>query len=113
MATCNRLEIFWKRANTSVKSKTIIKSKLLYELECMQLMNAELSEINALQNTSLRRILGKLATFLDREQTNQRMYQEIRQIYHCNLEHFGDTWRKAKLRSDPLSQVRWFFISTT
>ena len=46
---------------------------------------------------------------------NQRMDQEIRQLHHCNFEHFGDTWRKAKLRlfghilrssrSDPINQV--------
>ena len=120
IATCNRLKIFWKKASTSIKWKiqvfnAIIRSKLLYGLECIQLTNAEISKLNAFQNKSLRRILGKPPTFLDREQTNQRIYQEIRQIYHCNFEHFGDTWRKAKLRlfghilrssrSDPLNQV--------
>ena len=120
IATCNRLKIFWKKANTSIKWKiqvfnAIVRSKLLYGLECIQLTNAEISKLNAFQNKSLRRILGKPPTFIDREQTNQRMYQEIRQVYHCNFEHFGDTWRKAKLRlfghvlrssrSDPLNQV--------
>ena len=43
------------------------------------------------------------------------MYREIQEHYGCNFEHFGDTWRKAKLklfghilrssRADPLSQV--------
>ena len=93
----------------------IIRSKLFYGLECIPLTNAEISKLNALQNKILRRILGKPPTFLDREQKNQRIYQEIRQIYHCNCENFGDTWRTAKLRlfghvlrssrPDPLYQV--------
>ena len=77
----------------------------------------EMSKLNAFRNKGLRRILGKPPTFLDREQTNVRMYQEIREIYHCKFEHFGDTWKKAKLKlfghilrsssCDPLNQVVW------
>ena len=44
IATCNRLKIFWSKANTSVKWKiqvfnAIVRSKLLYSLECIQLMD--------------------------------------------------------------------------
>ena len=77
--------------------------------------NAEISRLNSFQNKSLRRILGKRSTFIDRSETNERMYREIQEHYGCNFEHFGDTWRKAKLklfghilrssRADPLSQV--------
>ena len=57
----------------------------------MQLTNAEISKVNAFQNKGPRRILGKLPTVLDREQTNERMYQEIRQIYQCKFELFDDS----------------------
>ena len=93
----------------------IIRSKLLYGLECIQLTAAEISRLYAFQNKSLRRILGKPPTFIDRTETNERMYAEIRDQHGCNFEKFGDTWRKAKLkffghilrcsRADPLSQV--------
>ena len=48
IATCNRLKLFWNKANTSLKWKmqvfsSIIKSKLLYGLGCIQLTDAELS----------------------------------------------------------------------
>ena len=120
IATANRMKIFWNKANTSIRWKiqvfnAIIRSKLLYGLECIQLTNAEISRINAFQNNFLRRILGKPPTFIDRSETNERMYREIQERYGCNFEHFGDTWRKAKLklfghilrtsRADPLSQV--------
>ena len=117
IATCNRLKLFWNKANTSIKWKiqvfnAIVRSKLLYGLECVQLTNAELSTLNAFQNRSLRRILHIPPTFIDREQTNASMYDKIRNDYGCSFEHFADTWRKAKFRlfgraspADPLVQV--------
>lgn len=112
------MKLFWNKANTSIRWKiqvfnAIIRSKLLYGLECIQLSNAEISRLNSFRNKSLRRILGKPPTFIDRSETNGRMYREIQEHYGCNFEHFGDTWRKAKLklfghilrcsRADPLS----------
>jgi len=119
IATCNRLKVFWTKANTSVKWKiqvfnAIIRSKLLYGLECIQLTDAEISKLNAFQNKSLRRILGKPPTFIDRSETNQKMYDEIQQ-HGCIFEHFGDVWKHNKFKllghilrsspSDPLNQV--------
>ena len=54
IATCNRLKVFWKKAITSIKWKiqvfnAIIRSKLWYGLECIQLTNAEISKLNAFQ----------------------------------------------------------------
>ena len=62
IVTCNRLKLFWHKTNTSVQYKlqvfnAIIRSKLLYSLECIQLTSAEISKLNAFQNKSLRRIL--------------------------------------------------------
>ena len=111
---------FWTKANTSNKGKiqvfnAIIRSKVLFGLECIQLTGAEISKLNAFQNKSLQRIPGKPPTFLDRVQTNERVYREIRQTYQCKFEHFGETWRKPKLKlfghilrsssSDPLNQI--------
>ena len=103
IATCNRLKLFWNKANNSIKWKVqvfnaIVRSKLLYGLECVQLTNAELSTLNAFQNKSLRRILHIPPTFIDREQTNAKMYDKIRNDCGCFFEHFADTWRKAKFR---------------
>ena len=128
IATCNRLKIFWSKANTSVKWKiqvfnAIVRSKLLYSLECIQLTTADISRLNAFQNKSLRRILGIPPTFIDREQTNARMYASIQQEHGCTFEPFGQTWKKAKCRlfghtlraprSDPLVQVVLEFDGVT
>jgi hypothetical protein len=50
-ATANRMKAFWKKATTSIRWKihvfnAIIRLKLLYGLECMQLTNAEISRLN-------------------------------------------------------------------
>ena len=71
IATANRMKLFWTKANTTVKWKiqvfnAIIRSKLLCGLECIQLTAAEISRLDAFQNKSLRRILGKPPTFIDR-----------------------------------------------
>ena len=103
IATCNRLKLFWNKTNTSLKwnmqvFSSIVRSKLLYGLECIQLTDAELSSLNAFQNKSLRRILKIPPTHIDRTQTNARMYETIRN--HRLLGHI----LQAR-PSDPLAQV--------
>ena len=71
VATCRRMKLFWNKANTSVKWKiqvfnAIVRSKLLYGLEAIQLTQTEISKLNAFQNRSLRRILKIPPTFIDR-----------------------------------------------
>ena len=120
IATANRLKLFWQKARTSVRWKiqvfhAIVRSKLLHGLECIQVTESEISKLNAFQNESLRRILGKPPTFIDRQATNASMYQEIQEIQGCAFESFGITCKKAKMRlfghvlraspADPMSQV--------
>ena len=120
IAMANRLKLFWQKARTSARWKiqvfyAIVRSKLLYGLECIQLTQSEISRWNAFQNKSLRRILGKPPTFIDGQATNASMYHEVREIHGCAFESFGITWKKAKMRlfghllraspADPMNQV--------
>ena len=108
-ATANITAYIYMHANA------IVRSKLLYGLEAIQLTQTEISKLNAFQNRSLRRILKIPPTFIDRSYSNQRMYEEIRDQHGCKFEHFGETWRTAKIRllghllrtsrDDPLYQV--------
>ena len=63
----------------------------LYGLELTQLMHAERESLNYMhfKTKSPRLILGKPPTF--RQGANQRMYQDIRQIYRFIVRTFGDT----------------------
>ena len=59
--------------------------------------------------------LNKPPTFIDRQVTNESIYTEIREQHGCVFEHFGETWKRSKLRlfghilrahsSDPMKQV--------
>ena len=114
------MKLFWQKANTTIRWQlqvlnAVIRSKLLYGLECIQLTKAEISRRNAFQNQALRRIVGKPPTFLDRQATNETIYREIRNQHRCHFEHFGKSWKCAKIRlfghvlrspaSDPMKQL--------
>ena len=71
LATCNRMKLFWDKANTTTRWKlrvfdSILRSKVLYRLECIQLTQPDIDKINSFQMKSLRRILKIPPTFLDR-----------------------------------------------
>jgi hypothetical protein len=58
IATANRMKLFWTKTKSSVKWKiqvfnAIIRSKLLYGLECIQLTTSELSRLDAFQIVAL------------------------------------------------------------
>ena len=60
--TCNRLKLFWTKAQNSISWKiqvfhSILRSKLLYGLETIQLNQSELHRLDAFQIKGYRRIL--------------------------------------------------------
>ena len=62
IATCRRLKLFWDKANTSSKWKVqvftaIIRSRLLYGLESIQLTQIEVSKLNSFKSETVHRIL--------------------------------------------------------
>ena len=61
MRVCHKLKLFWNKANNTVRWKVrvfdaILKSKILYGLECIQLTSQDISKLNAFQMNWLRRI---------------------------------------------------------
>ena len=117
--TCAQLKLFWDRADTSISWKlrvfnSIVKSKLMYGLETIQLTQGEQNKIDAFQMKRIRRILKIPPTFIDRSQTNQAVRDQAMR-YGVNIEKFSETWRQQKLkllghilranREDPLRQV--------
>ena len=57
IGTCKRMGLFWNKANTSIKWKiqvfnSIVRSKLLYSLECIQLTTSEISKLNGFQKNA-------------------------------------------------------------
>ena len=78
--TCNRLGIFWKKAETTKHWKlrvfeAVLRSKLMYGLETIQLTDSELNRIDAFQIKNLRRIMGIKPTCVDRTYSNREVLQ--------------------------------------
>ena len=58
----------------------VIKTKLLYGMETVQLTEAMMKRIDAFQMKGLRKILGKKHTYWDREATNENILDQANWI---------------------------------
>ena len=118
--TCNQLKLFWNKAKTSIKWKvqvfhSILRSKLLYGLETIQLNLTDQKRIDSFQLKGYRRILHLPPTYIDRTITNDFVKSQIRNHMNTELKMFSSIWQKRKLSllghiirsapSDPMRQV--------
>jgi hypothetical protein len=77
-----KLDIFWRLARVPKAWKiqahqAIIESKLLYGLETVQATNAQLAKLDTFQLKGFRKILGITTTFVNRNNTNKKVFQKI------------------------------------
>jgi len=120
IATANKLKIFWTKARNTIYWKltvfdAILRAKLLYGLECIQLTNREQARINAFQMKGIRRILGIPPTHVDRTWTNAKVWEKAEEEKGKKIQPFVMVWERAKYRllghilrtyiTDPLRQV--------
>jgi hypothetical protein len=77
-----KLDIFWRLARVPKAWKiqahqAIIESKLLYGLETVQATNAQLAKLDTFQLKGFRKILGITTTFVNRNNTNKKVFHKI------------------------------------
>jgi len=89
--TANKLKLFWNKANTTIKWKlqvfdAIVRSKLLYGLETVQLTQNEKLRIDAHQMKGIRRILKIPPTHIDRTWTNNLVMKKANEEINKNTE---------------------------
>ena len=114
--TWKRLEEFWKNSNCDFRFKLIvydavIRAKLMYGLESLQLNKDKLESINAFQRKGLRQILKMLTTHGQhvlgkaRSNTNELLYQLTNaKVNMWGARKAGEfTWRDTK-QIIPLSE---------
>jgi len=119
-ATCNRFKIFWRKAKTTTKWKiqvfdAVIRAKLLYSLECIQLTAVEQERLDAFQTKGLRRILNIPPTHIDRYWTNEKVRTLASEKQGKPILFFSEMWQKQKIAllghllradiNDPLHQL--------
>jgi len=100
------MQWYWKDNSANKKWKiivydAIIKSKLLYGLETVHLTKTMCQKINAFHLRGLRKILDLKTTYLDRNNSNQRVLQAATQIAYAEQPE-----RKIELFSEQLKQKR-------
>lgn len=81
----NKLQYFWKNPNCPSRFKiqvydAVIRSKLVYSLESLELTSGLLNHLNAFQLKGLRKILNMKTTFVERANTNQLVMQRANAI---------------------------------
>ena len=99
--TWKKLDTFWKHSNTPTKVKiqvydAVIRSKLVYGLESLQLTKAWQSRINAFQLKGLRKILKSKSTYIDRRQTNAKIYDTCTRL-RCQNCTANEIWTICKI----------------
>jgi len=107
--TANKLKLFWNKANTTIKWKlqvydAIIRSKLLYGLETMQLTQNEKARINAHQIKGIRRILGIPPTHIDRSWTNELVLKKANDELN-KQDNTNTTDKKKPQKNQKIDQI--------
>ena len=95
MGTWMQLHVYWEATNASNKWKLIIydaivRRKLLYGLETVQLTQGILKKLDVFQLKGLRKILGMTTTYINRANSNQKVFQEAS---HAAFPKEGDNRR--------------------
>ena len=93
----------------------VIRSKLLYAMETMELTKGQRDRIDAFQMKGHRRILGIPPTHIDRSWTNELVKKEVEKHTKKKYTTFSAQWEKAKIsllghvlradQNDPMHQV--------
>ena len=87
MATLNRMNFFWGKANCPPRFKlqvfdAVIRSKLVYGLDTVQIPPPLMSRLNTFQLKGLRKILQMKTTFITRANTNQKVFDKANAIFN-------------------------------
>ena len=111
MVVLNNLQLFWRHGDSSIKKKlevynAVIKTKLIYGLESLQLTQASTKKLDTFQLKGLRKILKLETTYINSEYSNDYVYeratQEIRSGVDANVskgvERLSHSYEKARLK---------------
>ena len=92
MAVLKKLDLFWRHGDSSIKQKilvynAVVKSKLLYGLESMQLTAGARNKLDVFHLKGLRKILKMETTFVNKENTNEAVYQRANDAVRSDSPH--------------------------
>jgi len=82
LRTINNMKLIWTKSDLTHKDrillyKKIIHSKLVYGLEALQLNQRLKNKLSSFQHKTVRQMLNIPPTHIDREMTNEKIYNDI------------------------------------
>ena len=88
-ATLNKLNFFWSKSNCPTKFKinvydAVIRAKLVYGLDVVCLPKYLQQQLNTFQLKGLRKILGMNTTYIDRSNTNKKVFENANTLMNTN-----------------------------
>ena len=108
MVTLKKLDLFWRHSNCGIAIKihtadAILRSKLLYGTESAQLLPSVLKRIETFQLKVLRKILRLDTTYVNRENTNAKVFEKanqdiIQEGKRKKVVPFIDAYKKFKMK---------------
>ena len=106
-STLQRLQTFGKRSNcpiifTIIALDAIVRSKLIYGTDAMQLNEPDLKRMEQFHLQAMRKLLNWDTTYINRENTNEKRYQET------NLKIKDTTEKSNKRRKEQSKKAKQF-----
>ena len=97
--TLQKLQIFWRRSNCPTSYKIIaldavVRSKLIYGTDAMQLNEPEFKKVEKFHLQGVRKILKWDTTYINRENTNEKIYAEVNNQIIEQLDNINNTRKK-------------------
>ena len=102
--TWKRLAEFWKHSDCNVRLKlgvydAVIRSKLIYGLESVQINDSLKRKLDAFQLKGIRQILQLKTTYVDRANSNEVVFRKANEAvktYEVRRTHIEDKFRSKK-----------------
>jgi len=114
MPVLKKLDIFWNKTKCCNAWKiqvlnAVIVSKLIYGLETIEPTEGVANMLNAFHLRGLRKILGMKTTFVDRANTNERVYMGAQNVLRTKNSQKAPSQQKANIWLDrqvrPITEV--------
>jgi hypothetical protein len=129
MAIMKKMDLFWRHSDCPVRLKlttldAVIRSKLLYGLDAVNLKEPEKKRLDAFQLKGLRKIMHMQTTFVNRQNTNQKVYETVNNKLEEEgarkpLKQFREMYKEActkraarTLKASPSDQARRITFET-
>ena len=106
--TLQKLNTFWRRSNCPLAYKitaldAVVRAKLIYGTDSMQLNTAELRRMETFHLKAMRKLIRWDTTFVNRANTNEKVYLEVNRVL---LESNEEVNKQRKLQNKKTKKTK-------